>query len=165
VQIVRNLDAEAFGGELELFVTPVEGLDLMLGAAWLDSTVENVGLPSGEFVDRNLPMASDFTFNGMARYEWPIGSSNLAVQGDFRYVDDFCFTLVCNHTEVEDGYLLANARVSLDLADDRWTLTGFVNNLTDEEYRINALDVSSVGFTVSVPAPPRWFGISATYRW
>ena len=39
---VTNSDAESKGGELEFSVTPVTGLDFMLGAAYIDSEVEAV---------------------------------------------------------------------------------------------------------------------------
>lgn len=163
-QFINNLDAEAYGAEVELAVSPVDGLEFMFGAAFEDSKVKNVGLPSGLTVNNDLPYAPEFAFNGLGRYTWPAFGGNLTVQGDFNYAENFCFTVVCHHTEKEDSYIVGNARITYTTNDDKWSLAAFVRNLGDAEYRIYGLDGSFAGVTDSAFAPPRWFGGTIRYN-
>ncbi len=163
-QIVGNLDAEVLGAEIELVFNPVDALDLAVGVSLLDTEVKDVGTPIG-VLDRELPYAPDVSFNGLARYSWPAFAGNLAAQVDFNYVDNFCFSVVCNPTEEEDSYFIANTQLSYTTGDGRWRLAAFVKNVGDEEYRMTGVDGSFAGITNSVFANPRWYGGSIAYRW
>ena len=156
-QIIDNVDAEVMGGEVELTVSPLDGLDLLLGLSVLDSEAEDITrtalLPPA---DQTLPYSPDYTLNGLLRYEWPALGGSLAVQGDWLYSDDFCFTLVCHPVEEEDSYIVGNVRVSYTAADDQWSITGFVKNIGDEEYRQYGLTLEAVTTGVAsgyAPAP------------
>jgi iron complex outermembrane receptor protein len=44
-------------------------------------------------------------------------------------------------------------------------VAAFVNNLTEEKYRVYAFDSSLFsGVVAGVYGKPRWYGLSATYR-
>ena len=165
--VLRNQDANSFGGEIELQATPVDGLDIVLGAAYLDSEVEDVLLPSGQRSNQEMPFAPELTFNGLVRYEWPAIGGAIAVQSDFSYVDDRFYSSVNHPVLSDDSYFLANARISYIGGDRRWDVTAFVNNLTDEEYTVYAFDLSfqGGGYAIESYAPPRWAGVSFSYRW
>ena len=166
-QEIGNVDAEVIGAEAELTFQPVDGLDLLFGVSVLDTEVEDFTrtalLPPS---DQELPYTPDISFNGLARYEWPVWNGVMALQADFHYLDDFCFTLVCHPVEEEDGYVVGNVRVSYAAQDERWSITGFVNNVGDTEYRQYGLNLESVvtGVTNGF-APPRWFGATVRYNW
>jgi len=164
-QTIGNLDAEVYGGEIELEVAPIEGLIASLGVSFLDSTVEDVGMPDGTTQDRQLVAAPDYSLNGMVRYEWPAFTGSLSIQGDFNYVDEFCFTVICHPTEEDDGYFVGNLRAGYSTSDGSWQVYAFVNNVTDEEYRQFSVDGSFVGFTSEAFASPRWYGGTIRYQW
>ena len=164
---IGNVDAEVVGAEAELIFNPVDGLEFQFGVSILDAEAPNftrtLELPDS---DQQLPYSPDYSFNGLARYEWPAFNGYLAVQADFNYVDDFCFTAVCHPVEEEDGYAISNIRVSYTDNDNRWSIAGFVNNAGDTEYRQYGLNLEGVvtGVTNGY-APPRWFGVTIRYNW
>ncbi len=166
VQTVINLDAELTGLEVELTSRPLEGLTLQFGASLLDSTVKDVPLPDGVTIeDHDLPQAPEFSGNALARYDFAFLGGTLGVQADVQYSSEFCFTVLCAPVEEEDAYTVTNARVSYGSSDGRWEIAAFVNNLTEEEYRVYAFDSSLFsGVVAGVYAKPRWYGLSATYR-
>jgi iron complex outermembrane receptor protein len=166
VQTVTNQDAEAQGLEIELNSQPVDGLTLQLGASFMDSTVKDIRLPDqATIVDHDLPQAPPFSANFLARYEFPLGSGSLSLQGDVQYSDDFCFTTLCAPVEAEDSYMVANARIGYASGDGRWEVAAFVNNLTEEEYRVYAFDSSLfAGVVAGVYGKPRWYGLTASFR-
>lgn len=165
-QIIDNVDATVVGAEIELTMSPLEGLDILLGLSVLDSEAEDITrtpfLPAS---DQPLPYSPDYTFNGLVRYEWPALGGSLAVQGDWYYTDDYCYTLICHPVEEEDSYLVGNVRISYTAADDQWSITGFVENVGDIEYRQYGLALESVitGVTNGF-APPRWWGATLRYN-
>jgi iron complex outermembrane receptor protein len=58
-----------------------------------------------------------------------------------------------------------NARVGYDSGNGRWSVAAFVDNVTEEEYRVYAFDSSLfAGVVAGVYGRPRWYGLTATYR-
>src|SRR5690606_15530774 len=66
-----NLDAEVYGAELELVARPMEGLDLLLGAAYVDATAKDVPVNPALTTDRQIPFSPQWNLNALVRYEWP----------------------------------------------------------------------------------------------
>ena len=163
VQAIGNLDATVKGLELELAAKPVRGLDARVSVSLLDATVYDVVLPSGRIVDRNMPLAPDFSLNGVLRYEWDALGGTLSAQTDFVYSGDYAFTVLAAPLEQEDAYLRGNVRLGYRIAD--YEFSAFVKNVTNERHRDFALDISALGFSEDRWAPPRWFGASVAYRW
>jgi iron complex outermembrane receptor protein len=169
---VFNTDAEIKGAEIELQASPIEGMDLILGASYVDNNVEDAyRLPSGETVDRVSVMTPEWTFNGLARYEWPALGGTLAVQGDFNYMDEHFFQLKNSPVGEEDAYTLVNARVSYTSGSGNWKVTAFVDNVTDKEYRVMVFDLSGTpaaggfGMAENYYGTPRWWGVTLGYNW
>ena len=162
---IINLDAEASGAELELTLTPSDRLSVALGLSAMSSKVPMVRLPSGRFIESELPYAPSLAANGVIRYEWPAFGGSLALQADFNYSGDFCFTVVCAPIDRESSYFVGNLRASYTAPDSRWRLTVFANNAGDEEYRLYSLDISGLGIANEAYAAPRWIGATLSYSW
>jgi iron complex outermembrane receptor protein len=165
-QTVINLPAKAYGLEAEINSRPIDGLTLQLGLSALSSNVEDIVLPDTVTrVEHDLPQAPSFSGNALARYEFPLGSNRASVQADVQYTDKFCFTVLCAPVEKEDAYYVANARIGYGAEDGRWNVAAFVDNLTNEKYRVYAFDSSLfAGVVAGVYAKPRTYGLTATWR-
>lgn len=166
-QVIFNTDAEISGLELEFTTAPVEGLFLLLGAGYLDTTAEDIPLNDGSGIvrDREMTLAPEFSLNGVARYEWPAFSGYLAGQLDFNWQDETYFDIQNHPVSAQDSYSVWNARLSYSGAGDRWSVTAFVNNLFEEEYRIYSFDVTNLfGFNQVAYGRPRWAGVSFRYN-
>ena len=82
----------------------------------------------------------------------------------FSFSKRVCFTVLCAPVEREESYTVGNARISYD-SNSAWSIAAFVNNVTEEEYRVYAFDSSLFsGVVAGVYAKPRTYGLSATYR-
>lgn len=171
---IFNADAENFGFEFEFQASPFAGLDLLFGLGYLDTTIEDVdlglvnlvtGTPEGG-KDTKPVQSPKWNLNGLLRYEWPVFNGQIAVQGDFQYRSEHFFSLTRSEAVTEDGYAIANARLSYTTRDERWQAAVFVNNLTDEEYIVQTFDLATVlGMTEQFYGFPRWVGGSISYRW
>ena len=60
--------------------------------------------------------------------------------------------------EFQDAYGLLNIRLGFETEDAAWRITGFVNNVTDQDY---LLDAGNVGDSFTVPTFIRGAGRTA----
>jgi len=164
-QSISNNDATVTGAEFELFMSPWEGWDFLLGGSFLDTDVSDIETPTGLLIDTEMPQAPEVSINGLARYEFDIANGSLAAQLDFNYNGEHWMEVTNAPLDEEDSYLVANARLTYKNGDGKWRVTGWVKNLSDEEYRIYALDVSGAPspFVNDVFGSPRTYGLTASY--
>ena len=162
-QFVFNAPARINGIDAELALRPAPGLDLSFGASLLDAKAKRIPLPDGSRAIRDIVLAPDVTLNGMIRYEWPMFGGSVAAQLDGRYLSSHYFNISNAPTTREKGYAVGNVRVSYTTADDRITIAAFAKNITKNQYRIIAFDVSSLGLVENYPGMPRWFGLELSY--
>ena len=152
--LLQNADAESKGMELEFISSPMDGMDFVFGMAYNDM---DVTLSSG--FETTSVQSPKWNLNGLLRYEWPMFSGNVAIQGDFHYRSEHFFSLTKAEAVTEDGYAVANARLSYVTQDDRWEAAIFVNNIGDEEYLVQTFDLSGdFGWTEQYYGRPRWVG-------
>jgi iron complex outermembrane receptor protein len=165
-QTIINLPATAYGFEAEINSRPIEGLTLQLGVSSIGSNVKDIVLPDSiTQVEHDLPQAPKFSGNALARYEFPMGGNTASVQADVVYTSKFCFTVLCAPVEKEAAYTVVNARVGYGAENGRWSVAAFVDNLTDEEYRVYAFDSSLfAGVVAGVYGKPRTYGVTGTWR-
>lgn len=162
---IANRDATINGAELELALSPVEGLDLSLGVSYLDGSVHDIVLPSGRIADRDMPMAPRWGINGLVRYRWPLFGGTLALQADATYSSAFNFYVLNPPSTEESAYTVTNTRLSFAPGDERWELAIAVKNVFDTEYRQYANDISALSIGLDAYAPPRWASLSFAYNW
>lgn len=160
---VTNSDASAYGGEIELTMSPTDGLDLLLGVSVLDSEVDAVPDVFGGTAEAEFPNAPELSVNFLARYEWEMAGGKVAAQVDGVWNDDQFIEATNSAISAEDAYAVWNARLSYTTADEKWKVTAWVKNAGDEEYRLYNLDLGLLGISEEVYAPPRWYGLDINY--
>ena len=174
---VSNADAENLGLELELFMTPTANWDVVLGASFQDSEVDNVQTPQfqttpvGFVVDWpvdflngvELPNAPSASLNYLFRYNRDFEFGNVALQLDGVWYDDQFLEVSNGGAAFQEAYNTSNASITWASLDEKWQVTGWVKNLSEEVYKQYALDLGILGGTV-VYAPPRWAGVNVSYN-
>lgn len=159
-----NVDARSLGGEAELVINPVRGLDLLLGMSLLDAKQKHVAGPGGE-LDRPMPNAPRVTYNALARYSWPVPGGAVALQADMNHRGKRSLGAIDHPALVGAAYTVVNASVEWSSVNERWSAMLWAKNLTDEVYFPTTFDLSTItGQMEDVVAPPRWFGATLTYR-
>lgn len=163
--LLFNVDAEVTGAEFELIANPFEGFEMLLGLSLLDAEQKDLAGFDG-VRDRPMPNAPDVSFNGLARYQWPMMNGAMAVQFDWNYVDKRSLNAIDHEALIGDSYWVANAKLGWTSEDGKWHADVWVKNLFDEEYFPTLFDLSTIsGSLIEVPAPPRWFGGTVRYSW
>jgi iron complex outermembrane recepter protein len=167
-------DVEIKGLEASIDWLPIDNLTVGLGLALMDSEIVETdvvlppldGGPETTIEGNEIPNAPSYTANGRIRYQWPLGAAlAMAAQTDFHYVDEHFLEPNNREYLAEDGYFVANARLSLLSQDERWSVSAWVKNLGDEEYRTAAQDLAlSLGFSEIVVGVPMTWGLEFEYR-
>ena len=170
---ISNQDAEIYGGELEIEGSPVEGLDVKGGVAYLQAEAYDVTFPftdsntGREFtqpLDREFPRAPEWSANGLVRYQWPVSfentglGGNFAVQADFNWRSDQNMLLSEAPAGEQDAYAIVNARASYTSKDGRWEASFAVHNIGNKFYCTQIYDVGTDFNSVECFFNrPRWY--------
>lgn len=173
-------DSSLQGGEVELFIAATDRLDISAGLAVLDSEYDDffnfpasVPSPTGGVTGAggNISVVTDVRGNSMVRapemtanvsatYTIPLQEGTLSMTGIWYFNDGYCFESACR--VVQDSYNVANASVTYTTADERWDITGWVNNLFDEEYLNSALQINTGD--LAVYSRPTYGGVRVEYN-
>jgi iron complex outermembrane receptor protein len=194
-QLINAEAARILGMEADLTASPIEGLDIQLSMAFLDTEYEEfvntfferIQLPPGadpRFVFR--PVVQEYTGNqlvgaprwsavGSIQYTLPLNrfSSELTPRFSFTYKDRVFFDPASGEGSLSDlpentlsqeAFWLLNAslRWRITAGTGALEVTGWVRNLTNEEYKITSIDVtdSSQQFVLDAYGDPRTYGIT-----
>ena len=165
---VGNSDASSYGGEVELFLSPTDNFDVILGGAYVDSEVDRIaginspigGGPSpGDITNVEFPNAPATSFNYLFRYNFDIFGGNLAAQVDGAWYDDQFLEITNGTGTLQPSYNVSNARLSYSGGDDSWSVAAWVRNFTDETYKLYSLDLGDLGVTTFY-GPPIMYGVN-----
>ncbi len=162
---MQNVDATVKGGELELALAPVRGLNLQLGLSHLETVAKDVPLPAGGFTNTEMPQAPKWSVNAVARYEWTVPSGQLAVEADTKWNAHEYLELLNAPVDYQNSYALTDARLTYSHESGHWDVSAWIKNLADKQYRVYNLDLSALGFNQGVYGPPRTYGATFNYRW
>ncbi len=165
--VIRNIDTQSYGIELEGTVRPTRGLTLSGGLALLDTEItgsEDPAVRSGN----EVPFAPSLAFNLAAEYEQPLTVfgqfGDVFTRVEYRYVG--ARTVDPQNSFDLSSFDLINLRVGWD--SERMSIYGFVTNLTDNTYAETAFAFGTgpngERVSVGIPGQPRRFGVGASLR-
>ena len=194
------------GFEFDAVAKPLRNLSLYGNVAYLDSEFKDypdaAGLPgcapsaagvippvcvaAGLGATQDLegkPATFAPKWSGRVGFDWrgDVGSSGLTynLNSNLSFVSEQFGGLVndANPQTIIDGYALLGARVTLNAANDAWSISLFGNNLLDKQYEAGNLyqflganlGLNNGPFTGStgvrrLHADPRTYGVSGTFR-
>jgi len=162
-------NAEVKGGEIELVAHPVQDLTLRAAANYMDSKITKFNAAPGasDFAGNHLANAPDFTFSGLARYEFPLGGSpyKLFVSGDGSYRTRTYYSVSNYKQYSQEAFWLLNAELGVRQAEDRWQASIWGRNLADKLYVSQSYDnFGGIFPSQDFLGDPRTYGVSFTVR-
>lgn len=173
------------GLEMDIKYMPREELFISLGYAYLDSEflsfdqASNLPGVSGTQDLEGEPnhYSSEHQVNLTSQWEDSLGDTGMSwfVRGEVSWTDDMNIGATTNNNPqtVQDDYALTNIRVGLNSEDDRWSVSAFMENVTNEEYCTSMFDqpagsllgtISDEGTLIRcVMGAPRTVGLRGSY--
>ncbi|MCW6536434.1 TonB-dependent receptor [Sphingomonas lycopersici] len=168
--------AHVNGAEFEIEAKPLARLRLNGAVGILDTKYDELNVVNGgaNLSGARFVRAPKLTLNGSASYTIPAGrSGNVELQADARYTSLQYYYItpqdrVNRYLLTQPGYTIANARISFTSADNRVTISAYIDNLFDVDFRNHALPQANpvqgiTGDTVEW-GDPRTYGGSVIFR-
>ncbi len=162
------------GAELELTALMTDRLTLMANVGYLDAGYDEFFAEpdpvTGEVVDvsdeREIVNSPKWdTFLGFA-YSIPLSSgAGLTLFGNWSHRSKTYLEVNSSENLAQGAYSLFDASIAYDSANGLWRVALGGKNLTDEEYRTHAFDLSAFpGVELGYYNPPRTCYLTAAYR-
>lgn len=132
-QILVSIDRTTlYGGEIEVNYTPVKGLDVFGSYGFTHSRIDRYDfLPST--VGNWAPYIPRDSGTLGIQYRIPATDNvNLFTRGEMEHHGKQHWD--SQNSSARDAYQLYNLRMGFETADSRWSITGYVNNLTNTNY-------------------------------
>ena len=184
--LINSNDAELYGVELELTLSPfegwaplqAEGIQIFGSFAWLNSQykdfqqtrvlVQAAGSPTitEDFSGNTLINSPEFSFTGFLAWDLDLeGLGFLTPRFDWSYKDQVFFGVENSSFLSQDALWLFNIRLAWRSPSEAIEVAAFVRNLQDTVYRADAINLSRFRRTVLYAVgDPRTYGVSATVR-
>lgn len=155
-------EATMKGFEAEITLLPVEGLTLQGGIGYLDAKYDTLGASAvGVTVDSKFANAPELSVSGSAAYTMELTSGTLTPRIDGIYTSKVYNDAINTLEVVQDGFLLLNANLTYETADESWRVVLGVRNLTDEVYLNSAsANMNTGGYVEGTYARPREWSLT-----
>jgi len=163
---------DIFGFELESVLVPVQGLTLDAQLGFLDADYKEFNDTrftnfNGSRAFQDPAFSPKWTLRVGGQYEWLLnGGSALVIGGSAKYRSEMALavdnTLANSDVKLasmyQDSYWLYDARVVWSDSSDRYSIGLYGQNLSDEVYKTDAQEFSSIGNirTAYYGAPRTW---------
>ena len=163
-------EAKIQGLEISASALLSESFQADIGLSWLDAEYEEyfkqVGAEIVDFSGNKLSQAPEFTANIGLAYSAEIDNAgSLTARLDYYYSTEKYYEESNSPIVVQDDYELINARISFVSQDEKWDMSVFGKNLTDELVQANGTTggLWGQGF-LGAFTPPRTYGFSLAYN-
>ena len=187
-ELINANDADVLGVEAEIDLRPFEGwappifegLWIRLTFAWLDSKytdfVNVFEVQNFDFEPVVQTVIQDLTGNRLINspekafigfVAWPVGGSwgSLTPRFDWSFKDEVFFTAENTEYVQQDPLWLLNLRVTYRDPAERIELSGWIENLTDQAYTVDAFNLARLRRSVlHAIGDPRTYGITLAFK-
>lgn len=162
----RNIATqENTGGEVEVTWYPTDNFKLSANASYLDCEYDDFSTDldgdgandDASGLDPNFCPESQFYADGT--YDWNLeNGGRVTLFASVHHTPESEYSVFnSDFTQLEERTLV-NASIAYEEPQGRWRLSGFVNNLTDEVYRVSANSVAGL-WNFSNYGPRRQYGV------
>lgn len=143
--------------------TPRQGCPL-LGSRLANPGVNNARFFTTDCSGQQTVNSPKWTFNLGYQHRFELGDMDLTVGADTQ-IQSSRYLVINYLPEMRQGsFMLSNAFVTLENPGQRWSITGYINNIEDEEVLANA-GLKPIADVVYVALrPPRTYGVRLGYK-
>jgi len=166
--VVNAARARTYGAEVETFWRPLSALQFSLSGAYLDATFEDFANPTGatssDFSGNRLPSSPRWLFGGSASLTPDIGDlGEVHVTARGRYVGGSFSDAANRAVTAVPEQVLVDLSAKYQLPGERWSITGNINNLVNDTYRVAGSVNAALNVYTAAYNPPRTFLVSLNY--
>ncbi|MDX2223369.1 MAG: TonB-dependent receptor, partial [Rhodospirillaceae bacterium] len=160
------------GAEVAVSAVPIDDLSVFATGNFIDAKFDDTDDAGNRqaFAGNRFRLQPEWAMSAGLTYEWRyVDPGTVFVTPLWTYRSRVFFedrnTPIAGFAIAQPGLHLVNLRFGYRGADDRWELTGYVENLFDEEYIIDAGNTGgSFGTPTFIAGPPRFYGVELTVK-
>jgi iron complex outermembrane receptor protein len=165
--ILNAASAYSQGIEAELQAAPADGLNIAVSGTLMKAKYkdyDNVPAPSNytgtlDYSGNEIPYSPSWKVTGVVSYDIDLGSAGrITPQATVLFSDGYYNTDTNTVLDRQDSYAKLDLRLGWTSVDDRFSVEGFVNNVTNE-ITLNRGTFGSRGLNQSFDAP-RMYGVT-----
>ncbi len=150
-----NLDVDVMGVEVEVAITPFEGLDIFGNIGTLDDEIPGGG---------ELPRAADYTYQVGFNYRHDTpGAGSIILGANYAYTDDYFNGRPDDVLRAIEGYGILDASLTFETEDGHWAFTLSGQNVTEEFYQVSSFNIPGL-VTVQIPNRPQTWLATIAYK-
>jgi iron complex outermembrane receptor protein len=175
LRVVSNIDkARLYGGEASANLRIIPGWTIFGSGNLTNSRIRKNG-SRPDTVGNKIPYAADYTVNIGTQLVTPLTSGlNIVGRADYRLTGPTWFHSVQDQPRPSlngpadfsksqrDAFGILNLRAGLSA--DHWTITAFVNNLTDKHWLNEVVPAPELGGSFVSPGSRRQIGVEASVK-
>ncbi|PKP82670.1 MAG: hypothetical protein CVT79_04305 [Alphaproteobacteria bacterium HGW-Alphaproteobacteria-18] len=163
VVVSNAAKAEIQGFEVEFVGRLTDQFRIDGSYSYLDTEFVEYQIPGSDFTGNELPRSPSDKFNMGAQYEAPLGDWRVLARIDYAWVGDAFFEASNIDAQLWPSHDNLDARLALTLPDDRWEVSLWGKNLTDELVPTYVTYFGPFRQTLVPYTPPRTYGVSLSY--
>lgn len=164
VVVSNAAKARIKGIEIEAVARPFDGFQIDGSYAYLDAKFTEYSIPGLNYTGNSLPRSPKNKFNIGSQFETPIGGLSAKLRVDYSWVDDAFFEASNIPQQLWPSHDNLDARLSLSGPDDRWELSLWGKNLTDELTPTYVTYFGPFRQILTPYAPPRTYGVTVAFK-
>ncbi|BAK68480.1 TonB-dependent receptor-like protein [Sphingobium sp. SYK-6] len=168
--VIANAGSARINGvEAEMEIRPARGLQIDMSASYTDFKIKDLGaaagVSGGPTLDSKAPGVPEWKYNAGIQYRAELGNGgSLTPRFDVYYQSRLFNEWTNNPRAAEDGYALANARLTYNAPDEEWYAALSVTNLFDQFYYVNRFIQSGTYIFTGQPSRPREWAVTVGRR-
>lgn len=172
VFLVDGVEADVSGVELGVDAQVADGLNVFANATWLDTEYLNDAqiVATGEILaieGNRLSQTPEFALTLGLNYNKNLSSGafiGARIIGSYNggsWADQS--NAFGSGGDEDDSFFVANASVNYTTPSGNWTLTGYINNMFDEEYFTGGQSIANGASQMAVAGYPQHYGARLRY--
>jgi len=159
-----NAEATSQGIEVDVAALLTENWILGITYGYLDAEYDTYLLADNDWSGNRLPRSSEHSGSINTTYTAILsGGSAIDFSAVYSAKSDFYFDPANHPGQLEKGFGLLDASVTWRSAGDRWNVSLWGRNLTDEEFRTHSI-LSNAAGTVDLWSLPRTYGLTVSWN-
>lgn len=158
--------AKNFGVEAEINVQAADWLNLFANIGYIDGGIDNTDDIALAFRDARFRLQPEVQAAAGFTVDYPINDSTRFFMTPSVTHRSQMFFQIPNDPEISQGPVtLVNLRAGVSFANEQFEIAGFVRNLTDKDYLLDAGNTGGAfGIATFIPAEPRFYGMQLTAK-
>ena len=158
--------AKNFGVEAEVSVRAADWLNIFANIGYIDGGIDDSPNIAPNFRNARFRLQPEVQAAAGFTFDYPVNDDvRIFVTPSITHRSRIFFETPNNILTSQDSVTLVNLRAGVSFADEKFEIAGFIRNLTNKDYLLDAGNTGGAfGIPTFIPAEPRFYGIRATAK-